>query len=273
MNPQNNQNYVRDNIFIKKIWYSITKFEKYPEMAAHGVPRALIYLAELLVIFSVILTTIIAINANKVDELGETTENLSYIQKFAKTLNVNFTETQMQELNEAFSEYDISSINTAFTISSAISIFISYYIKTTVDIITLSIFGMITCFFAKIKVKYRAIFNMSTYAMTISILLSLINEVLLVLTDFRIKYFYIMYISIAFICLAAAIFMIKSDLIKQQIELMKVIEEKKKKAYEEESNPKKEDKDEKEDKKEQKKEKKDKQKDDIGSKEEPDLNA
>ena len=67
-------------------------------MAAHGVPRALIYLAELLVIFSVLLTIIIALNANKVDELGEQAENLSYIQKFAKTLNVNFTETQLQEL-------------------------------------------------------------------------------------------------------------------------------------------------------------------------------
>ena len=40
--------------FFKKIWYSITKFEKYPELAALGVKKALIYFTELIVIFCVI---------------------------------------------------------------------------------------------------------------------------------------------------------------------------------------------------------------------------
>ena len=31
--------------FFKKVWYSITKFEKYPEMATEGLGRALKYLA------------------------------------------------------------------------------------------------------------------------------------------------------------------------------------------------------------------------------------
>ena len=37
--------------FFKKIWLSITKFERYPEMAAEGVGRAISYLAKLMLIF------------------------------------------------------------------------------------------------------------------------------------------------------------------------------------------------------------------------------
>ena len=40
--------------FFKKLGYSITKFEKYPEMAAEGVARAFKYLIQLMLIFSVI---------------------------------------------------------------------------------------------------------------------------------------------------------------------------------------------------------------------------
>ena len=42
---QNNRNYAKNYNFFKKVWYSMTKFENYPEMAALGVPRAFLYLA------------------------------------------------------------------------------------------------------------------------------------------------------------------------------------------------------------------------------------
>ena len=42
--------------FFKKIWYSITKIEKYPEMAIDGVGKAVAYLAKLVIIISVILS-------------------------------------------------------------------------------------------------------------------------------------------------------------------------------------------------------------------------
>ena len=37
--------------FFKKIWYSITKFEKYVEMSSEGVGKALKYLLKLVTIF------------------------------------------------------------------------------------------------------------------------------------------------------------------------------------------------------------------------------
>ena len=41
--------------FFKKVWYSITKIEKYPEMAAQGVGRALSYLTKLVVCIALVL--------------------------------------------------------------------------------------------------------------------------------------------------------------------------------------------------------------------------
>ena len=231
-NKSNEPNKPKDHLFITKIWYSMTKFEYYPEMAAHGVPRALIYLAKLMAIFSIIFTAIVFIYVNRTINVEEQKEEVTFVQKWEQTLGIQLDEAT--EINQAVSKYDTKTISIIFAIASIISVFISYFIITLIDVLTLSFFGMITCYFAKIKIKYRAVFNMSIYAITISVILRLIYEALLLLTDFKIKYFNIMYTAISYICLAAAIFMIRADLIKQQIELMKIIEEKKQKSIEDE---------------------------------------
>ena len=41
--------------FFKRVWYSITKIEKYPDMASEGLGRALGYLARITAILTVIL--------------------------------------------------------------------------------------------------------------------------------------------------------------------------------------------------------------------------
>ena len=40
--------------FFKKVWYSITKLERYPELAIEGVPKAFIYLLKLIVILVIV---------------------------------------------------------------------------------------------------------------------------------------------------------------------------------------------------------------------------
>ena len=50
---ENNDEFRVVNIpFFKKIWLSITKFERYPEMATEGVGRAISYLMKLMLIRS-----------------------------------------------------------------------------------------------------------------------------------------------------------------------------------------------------------------------------
>ena len=78
-------------------------------------------------------------------------------------------------------------------------------------------------------INYKSIFSMSIFFFFLSIVLKIIYIGLNFLIGFEIKNFDIMYISIAYICLAAAIFMIKVDVIKQQMELMKIIEDGKEK--------------------------------------------
>lgn len=40
--------------FFRRVWYSITKLEKYPNMAAEGVPKAFDYFAKIILIFAII---------------------------------------------------------------------------------------------------------------------------------------------------------------------------------------------------------------------------
>ncbi len=169
------------------------------------------------------------------------------LNSFNKTRIINF-------LNDKINSPQIYVI---YGIVMLIYTFLVYFITTLIDILILSLFGMITTLIARLKIRYRAIFNMSVYAMTLSIVLKAIYLYIQMFSDFNIKYFDLMYTTIAFICLAAAIFMIRSDIIKQQLELMKIIEIKKQEQQEQQEN-KKED----EEKKEEEKEKDSKNKDD-----------
>ena len=215
--------------FFKKVWYSISKYEKYPELAALGVKKAIIYFTEIILIASIIYTAIYIYYIQNRANYNQ--EELSFSQKIVKNLVPN----QLAENNEEFEEvYSIlnSYSDSKIIIITGISIFMAFFIATMFDVLILSLFGLINCFFAKIKINYKAIFNMSIYALTLSIILREIYYAITLLTDFKIKYFDIMYVAISYIILTAAIFLIKSNVIKQHMELMRIMEEGKEK-YEE----------------------------------------
>jgi len=287
----------------KKFWYSATKFEKYPEMAAEGVGRAFRYLMWLMFMFSVILVIGLCVKAQQVAKLGieyldnnfseinyqngelSVIANQNSIISSSGNVTINTRELTQQEVQEYESEakstkpeivwlkdevifkynsvvgkyeykdildgFGIKEFNKqslinllnkeinspkiylAYGVIAVIYTFIGYFLSTLLDILVLSFFGWLTTIIAKIQMRYRAIFNMSVYAITISTVLRLIYVYINLFTDFNIKYFDLMYTAISFICLAAAIFMIKSDVIRQQIELIKIIEKQKKEEQEE----------------------------------------
>jgi hypothetical protein len=160
----------------------------------------------------------------------------------------------------------------SFFIVMFIYIFIIYFISVLIDTLVLGILGNITALITKLRVRFSAIYNMAVYALTLSIILNVIYIVTNMFTGFEMKYFQVMYTSVAYIYLVAAIFIIKTDLEKRQGELIKIIEEndieevvEEQKSEEEEKNENKDtnkepgDKKEKEDKKEDKKEENKKQ--------------
>ena len=147
--------------------------------------------------------------------------------------------------------------------------FVMYFINTISNVFMISVFGYIASLIAKVKMRYAAMFNMSVYSITLSTILNMIYVIINVFVDFEIKYFEVMYISVAVIYLIAAIFMIKADLMKRQAELIKIAEVQKtvrRELEDQEEEKKEEEKNEtKDDKKEEKpKEKKEEKENNLG---------
>lgn len=136
--------------------------------------------------------------------------------------------------------------------------FIAYIIQFLLDILLLSVVGYLLAKIIGVKFKYKAIFNMSAYAITLSIILYLIYMIVNLFTGFTIKYFEIAYNAISYIYIITAMLIIKSDLIKQQIEVGKIVEEQKKIREENKREQEEKDKKPKEDKKEKKEKKEEK---------------
>lgn len=155
---------------------------------------------------------------------------------------------------------DMVKIYAIFAVTAFIYLYIIYLIQFLLDILLLSVVGYLLSKIIGIKFEYKSIFNMSAYALTLPIILYMIYMVVNLFTGFTIKYFEIAYNAIAYIYIITAMLMIKSDLIKQQIEVGKIIAEQKKIREEkkEQENKEKEDKKPKEDKKEKKEKKEDK---------------
>ena len=295
--------------FPKKIWYSITKFEKYPDMAQDGIFKAVRYLITMAIIVttfalcgsmikmniavgnlapyieqnipdftfedgkvSMELTEPMVINdiansqinkviinpiaetseqkeelenketivgtniyffkdeiilKNKVDDEHIQTQNYTY-----KDFIANYTKEDIQNFNKAdLIEFLRSEKMTPFYTSYATTMFI-YLLLTDIiylllDTFRIAVFGWITAVVAKIKMKFSAIYNMAIYSFTLPMILNIIYLIVNYFIDFKIKYFEVAYTTIAYIYLAAAIFILKDDFIKKMQEVMKIRQEQK----------------------------------------------
>lgn len=284
--------------FFKKIWYSITKIEKYPEMAIEGVGKAVAYLAKLVIIIAIILSVWLTYQTytelnNGLDYIKNEFPSFSYKEGKLSVENnqepivferediekiIIDTETDSQEeinsyLNsinknsggivvtknkliiknsvtegaieynytdilgasgiQEFSKEDVVNLknNTNMTIlvvnvflTLFIYGFIMYFITTLSYVLLISVLGFFATSMLKMKMRYAPIFNMSIYAITLSVILNIVYLVVNIFTGFVIEYFQVMYIAVATIYLIAAIMIMKSEFIKKQAELMKIVE-------------------------------------------------
>ena len=107
----------------------------------------------------------------------------------------------------------------------------------------------------KIRIGYSSVITLAIYSLSLSILLNVIYDVVNLYTGFVVSGFYTMYLFIAFIYIIAAMFMIKTDLLKTHVELQKIIEIQKQNTeeQEEQDNQEEQEKQEKQKKKEEKK--------------------
>lgn len=175
-----------------------------------------------------------------------------YQQTFEKMQMTQFTK---QDVINYTNSSEIITLYISMFLTILIYSIIMYFITTLWYVVMISIVGYITSWMLKIKMRYVAIFNMSVYAITLSVLLNTIYLIINMFIPFTISYFQVMYVAVATIYLIAAIFIIKSETIKKQAELMKIEEAQKivKKELEEEN--KEEEKQKESDKKEKKEDK------------------
>ncbi len=199
-------------------------------------------------------------------------------------LKNSYTGTDLQEIpmsdigsiygKSEFTKQDIvNDINSINMISLCISLaftvflgfFITYLIMSILDIIILALLSNIVAILLRVRMKVSALVNISVHAMTLPIILLLIYAIVLMTTGFEIKYFNIMYRGIAYIYVITAVFLIRQNLIKQQMELTTIVQKQKelkqqleeKEKEQQEPKEKDEQKDKKEDESNDKKEEKD----------------
>ena len=195
--------------FFRRIGYSLTQIEKYPNMAAEGLGKAFAYLTGLMLICSIIFAIAIMFKVNNFDDV---------------LIQSGIEETQKQEIMDFINNTEKAQLYIGIFIISLMSSYIVFFIVTMVFVLILSIFGYFTAIIAKIKMKYVAILNMSIYSITLSVILELIYTITNLYTEFISSYFSIAYIAIACIYLISAIFIIKAEFIKKQEELNKIKE-------------------------------------------------
>jgi hypothetical protein len=159
-------------------------------------------------------------------------------------------------------------IYTSIFIMSLIPYYISYSITIFISILVLALIGFIVSRIINVRFKMNVILNMSIYSITLSVVLYIIYIGVNIFTGFTAKYFEIAYNAIAYIYLITAMLIIKTDLIKQQMELAKIMEiQKKVENQEEQPNDEQEKKPDEENKKDEKKKNEEKNSSDKKEKE------
>lgn len=321
--------------FFKKVWYSIFKLERYGEMSAEGLSRAIRYLVQISLIIAVVVSAGVLYKIDEKAQKGSTfleneVGNFTYkdgilqleedkvVRAPSSTIGEVIIDTKIetqeeinQYLNSIEGNVGILILKDKFIIKSGsngdnveykystlldgigikqidkqgvldyingsnkmnlyaqaffiicVYAFISTIISIIINTILLSLFGWLATWFAKIKMRYVAIFNLAIYSLTLSAILQMAYTIVNTLTGFTITYFQVMYVAVAAIYIIAAIFLIKSEYIKLQMEEIKKAEEIIKKSQEESEQNEEEEK-ETEKKPEDDSDKKDKEKDKEG---------
>ena len=145
------------------------------------------------------------------------------IEDICKEYNINVI--NKDTVLEMLSSNEIKTLYLMFFGIMAFYMFIVYLSSLLIDILLLSLLAYVVARISGLRLKYSAIYNIATYALTLPIILNIIYAAVNILTGFTIEYFRIMYTTIASIYIITAILMIKSDVIKKQLEFNKIIEE------------------------------------------------
>ena len=110
--------------------------------------------------------------------------------------------------------------------------FIWFLIDALWYIVILAALGYLVAVLLRVKMRYRAVFNMAVYSLTLSTLLNVVYNIVRIFTTFEVTYFQVMYLAVAFIYLIAAIFITRIKEVQKEVKKQMDQENEKKKEEE-----------------------------------------
>lgn len=164
---------------------------------------------------------------NKIDDENIQSQEYTYNDFIANYTKENITNFKKADLVTYMRSNQIMPFYARYSLSAFIGILITGLVYALLDVLQVAVLGWITAIMAKIKMKFVAIYNMAVYSFTLPMILEIIYIIINYFTDFKIKYFQVAYTTIAFIYIAAAIFILKDDFIKKMQEVMRIKQEQK----------------------------------------------
>ena len=198
--------------FWNRICISVKDIEKYQIISREKIYRSIIYLLIMIIIISTIISVAIYYKFE-----GSLLDSAKYIA------NIVLENEDIESLNEAIE--NIGDNNNFGFIRIYFSVSIIYLISTFLDSISLSIMGYFVCKITKFKMSFKELYNVSIHCLTLPLILNLVYILINIITGFVVIHFSIMCTIVACIYLIAAILIIREDIIKRNMELMKIIEE------------------------------------------------
>lgn len=204
-------------------------------------------------------------NDLKIDEKdAKSSENKEMVATVMKKIKPSLvTVLGDSSYNKALLIKDIEANERQVIIIAGVAIFLESLIEIfsfwIILAIMTSVIGWLVLSFSRLKMRYSKLFALSIYASTLTTVISVIYILLNSFFGIYIEVFDYLSMLIAYIYITAVIYMIKSDLIKQQMELIRIatVQAKVKEQLKEEDNKDTEEKDNKDKEKKEKEKKSD----------------
>lgn len=206
--------------FLNRLKISIRDVDKYHIFAGEKTSSSILYILKLVAIVmfmvSIFYTYKFYVEINNAESIQQLFQNYEIPEDIKQEAIYILENTE---------EYKI--LPTYF-VTNFILNFSVYFIITILDVILLLLLGNVSTMFSRIRFRISVLFNIASSAITLSVILKGVYLIVNILNGFTIEYFDIMYTSVAFIYMIAAILIIKSDFIKNEEELRYIIAEQEK---------------------------------------------
>lgn len=134
--------------------------------------------------------------------------------------NFGFESFNKQDVLEQFTGNQIYRVYGSIYLFLFAYMFLTYIVVIFIDIVILSILAFLISKLYKVNLRYSNCIKLSSYALTLPLILQLIYMYVNTFTGFTIQYFSLMYDIISYIYVITAILIMRNDLAKQDIGLI-----------------------------------------------------